>query len=214
MGPRGLRFSSQTHSLGMLLILLCALSFLAGSIPFGWIAGRMKGMDIRQHGSGNIGATNVKRVLGWGPGLTVFALDVLKGAIAGIAAAIWPDLAGGLAFADAALITGICAFLGHMFTPWLGFKGGKGIATGLGAYLGASWIVGLSGFGAFVLLLLAFRYVSLASLLASALVLVLAVVLVQTPVFIVLTSVAVGLIFWSHRANIGRLAKGQEPKFK
>ncbi len=198
----------------MLLILLCALSFLAGSIPFGWIAGRMKGMDIRQHGSGNIGATNVKRVLGWGPGLTVFALDVLKGAVAGIAAAIWPELTGGLAYADAALITGICAFLGHMFTPWLGFKGGKGIATGLGAYLGASWIVGLSGFGAFVLLLLAFRYVSLASLLASALVLVLAILLVQTPVFIVLTSVAVGLIFWSHRANIGRLAKGQEPKFK
>jgi acyl-phosphate glycerol 3-phosphate acyltransferase len=123
---------------------LLILSFLSGSIPFGLLIARARGVDIRRHGSGNIGATNVWRVLGRGPGLLCFALDVLKGLAPTLGAAWTTGLLGPRALPgpiDARsawlwLVVMALAILGHMFSPWVGFRGGKGVATGLGALLG------------------------------------------------------------------------------
>ncbi len=123
---------------------LLALAFLAGSIPFGLLIAKSKGVDIRAHGSGNIGATNVGRVLGKRFGFACFFLDALKGAlpvvIAGLVVGLWGRPLEGIASADAWLwlAVGMLALLGHMFSPWIGFKGGKGVATGFGAMV-AMW---------------------------------------------------------------------------
>ena len=123
--------------------LLISLGFALGSIPFGFMVAKAKGVDIREVGSGNIGATNVMRVLGKGPGIAVLLLDVLKGLI--------PSLCGHLIFHDKqiAFAAGVAAVFGHTFSPFLKFKGGKGIATGLGALLGSSPFVGLAAFSVF-----------------------------------------------------------------
>jgi glycerol-3-phosphate acyltransferase PlsY len=196
------------------LALICLASFLCGSLPFGYWAGRLKGIDIREHGSGNIGATNVKRVLGWGPGLIVLALDVAKGFAAALALSFWPEGLNGWPYSDAALAAGLAAFLGHMFTPFLRFKGGKGIATGLGAYLGASWLAGAAALAAFVIVFIPTRWVSLASLFGALAILAVAILYVKTPFFITVTGIAVALVFWKHRSNIQRLIKGEEPRLK
>jgi hypothetical protein len=109
--------------------------FLCGSIPFGYWAGKLKGLDIRQHGSGNIGATNVIRVCGKGIGIPVFILDMLKGWLPTWYAGV--HLAAGTSSGTTlAVLAGFAAILGHTFTPWLGFKGGKGVATATGVLIG------------------------------------------------------------------------------
>jgi acyl phosphate:glycerol-3-phosphate acyltransferase len=185
--------------------------FLSGSLPFGYFAGRMRGMDIRQHGSGNIGATNVIRVLGKGIGIPVFVLDLLKG--------LGPVMVmeGRDAESWVLILTGFCAILGHMFTPWLGFKGGKGVATAAGVLLGIAWLPMLVGLGIWLGCYFLTRYVSLASMLSGAGV-------VGAMVFQMGRSgnwdwVQLGfgvmlalLVIFRHRANIGRLMAGTEPK--
>ena len=122
-------------------IILPIAGFLLGSIPVGYIVAKAKGIDIRATGSGNIGATNVWRALGWQWGVTVLAADILKGLLPTLAAVLLTrgqTQASGWAPSGAAwlaMATGLCAVLGHTFTPWLRFKGGKGVATGLGALL-------------------------------------------------------------------------------
>jgi glycerol-3-phosphate acyltransferase PlsY len=158
-----------------LLQLLAA--YLLGAIPFAYLAGRLlQGIDIRQHGSGNVGATNVLRVLGKGPGAAVLALDMGKG---WLAAAWLPRLGAGSAaaafFSGASAdqawwpcLLGLAAVLGHSYTVFLGFKGGKGVATSAGVFLGLAPWATLSVLGVFVAALLATRMVSVGSLLGAA----------------------------------------------
>lgn len=154
----------------LLFIFLCAvLSYLLGALPFGlWIGLAWKGVDIRTLGSKNIGATNVLRVLGPAPATVVFLLDTLKGALGIVLfGAVFVSLfSAPMPFHFRALI-GVCAILGHSYSPLLRFKGGKGVATSLGALLALHWMAALIGVLAWVIVLAIFRYVSLASLVAA-----------------------------------------------
>ncbi len=186
------------------------LGYLLGSIPSGYLVGRARGVDIRTLGSGNIGSTNVLRMLGKGPGYLVFACDALKG-VASVLLVRWLLPEGG----DwGAIAAAIACVLGHNFTPWLGFKGGKGIATSLGVLIALLPIVSAIVFGFWAVLFLLTRYVSLASILAAA----------ALPV-VVWGIRGIGPLFWfslligtlaiaRHKTNIQRLLAGTESRFE
>ncbi|MHB0938273.1 MAG: glycerol-3-phosphate 1-O-acyltransferase PlsY [Armatimonadota bacterium] len=202
----------------------CALaSFLIGSLPFGYWVGLAKGVDIRTLGSKNIGFTNVLRVLGPGPGALVMVLDVLKG-VAGILIARQfifelasdPGKSAHPIAMPFLVLIGLCAVLGHTFSPFLKFKGGKGISTSLGILLALSWQVGLIALGVWILFVAVTRYVSLASLLAALSLPISSYLLlkdVDRISMLVLTIALLILVTVKHRANIGRLLNGTEPKF-
>lgn len=220
------------------------LSFLVGSIPFGLWVGRFRGIDIRQHGSKNIGATNVGRVLGRKWGLLCFTLDVAKGFLPTMAFGLW---SGAMDAARATTIepqllawwlsVSCAAVLGHVFCPWLGFKGGKGVATSLGALLAVYPVLSVAMvvcFGVWCLCVAMWRYVSLASILAAISLPPLVIVVANarkellfpnlppspdaTPylagsgLIVATTCILAGLVIWAHRANIERLASGTESK--
>lgn len=148
----------------LFLALGCLGAFLAGSIPFGLLLVKLVGKgDVREHGSGNIGATNVSRVGGKGLGLLTLALDVAKGFLP-----VWFAKAQGWDPAPVAAVA-LMATAGHIFTPWLAFRGGKGVATALGAALGFHWLMVLPSFGLFIALVALTRYVSLGSILGAGL---------------------------------------------
>ena len=157
-------------------------------------------------GSGNIGATNVARVLGWKLGIVVFLLDVAKG--------VFPPLATLWATGDhgAGVLMGAVAVVGHTLSPFLGFKGGKGVATSLGALVGSAPLVGAIGFGAFLLLFAATRIVSLSSLIAALSVMLVGYVTDQSWQFFAVFGPLVAYLFIRHTANIKRLLRGEEPK--
>jgi glycerol-3-phosphate acyltransferase PlsY len=196
-------------------LLLTALgAFLLGSIPTGYLVARAKGVDIRQHGSGNIGATNVFRTLGKPLGVFVFMVDALKGF-----AVVW--LAGRFGGASdwAGIIAAVAVIGGHNYTPWLGFKGGKGIATSAGVLLALMpWAVLCIAIVWFVVFKVS-RYVSLASISAAAALPVAVAALWSAgcggngPLlgFSVLIS---ALAIWRHRTNIQRLRAGTESRFE
>lgn len=186
---------------------ILGLAYLVGSIPFGVLVARSRGVDIMKVGSGNVGATNVYRTLGKGPGLTVFLLDVLKGAFpSAYAAYLFHDKPFGFA-------AGIAAVVGHAFSPWLKFRGGKGIATGLGALFGNTPIVALITFGTFLLVLVTTRYVSIASLVASFAIIPYGIAFGEPwPVLLGFTGLAI-FVLVKHRPNIERLRAGTELKF-
>ncbi|MEB3332098.1 MAG: glycerol-3-phosphate 1-O-acyltransferase PlsY [Synechococcaceae cyanobacterium] len=199
-----------------LLVLLAG--YLLGSIPSGWIAGRwIAGMDIRQQGSGSTGATNVLRVLGKGPALVVFAVDVLKGTAAVLLARTVLQPLGFDPISDGWVVAaGLAALAGHIWPLWLGWKGGKAVATGLGMLLGLAWPVGLACFGIFLLTLTLSRIVSLSSVVAA-----LALPLLMLgwfgsgglrPAYLILALLTTVLVVWRHRSNLGRLLKGREPR--
>ncbi len=185
------------------------LGFVLGSIPSGYLVGRLKGIDIREHGSGNIGSTNVLRTLGKAPGYFVFACDALKGIIAVLLAyRLFP--AGGDLGAIAAAVGCI---LGHNFTPWLHFKGGKGIATSLGVLIALLPLASVIVLAFWILVFVVSRYVSLASILAASVL----------PVVVWFVR-GIGTLFWfslligvlavvRHRVNIQRLIHGTESRF-
>jgi glycerol-3-phosphate acyltransferase PlsY len=202
------------------LVTVTLTSYLIGSIPFGYLAGKLAGIDIRKHGSGNIGATNVLRVLGkkWGYG--VFFADAFKGFFA-VRLALFiagriPETAGYTEF-YAILAAAICV-TGHSFPVWLRFKGGKGVATSAGALFG---VVPIAAFAIFVVWIIIFettRYVSLASILAASSLPFAVGVLVwmKRTEGMVLLYFSIGmtaLVVWRHRSNISRLLKGTEPRF-
>ena len=194
----------------MLVFLALVLSFLGGSIPFGVLIGRARGVDVRAVGSGNIGTTNVWRALGPWAGGTVFALDVFKG-IAGPLVGHW--LTPGSAWASAGC--GIAAVLGHTFSPFLGFRGGKGIATSLGALLGLMPLVGLLIFAVWGAVLGLTRMVSAASVAACLILPMLALPLLglggQWPYFAVALGMSV-VAFVKHIPNLRRIREGVEPR--
>ena len=196
------------------------LAYLLGSIPSGYIAGRIGGIDVRKVGSGNVGATNVTRVLGKRFGYPVFVVDFGKG-LAAVAVGMmvaknaqstpqFVDLCGALA--------AIFSVIGHSYPIWLGFKGGKGVATTLGSLFGLHWI---SAAVVCVVWIVAFqltRYVSLASIAAAiALPVTVATMLflkqLQTPILLYFTVFLAGIIVLRHRSNLSRLLKGTEPRF-
>lgn len=140
------------------------LAYLVGGLPVGLVVGKVaKGIDLREHGSGNIGASNAWRLLGWKWGLPVFLLDVLKGYGPVCAAHHLPHCAAALP-----VLVGLAAIMGHNFSPFLGFRGGKGVATSLGVAFGLSLYAGLLGFGAWMLIVGVTRYISVASVFAVA----------------------------------------------
>ncbi len=191
------------------LLMAMALAFWMGALPFGYWIARLRGIDIRKVGSGNIGATNVFRTLGPKAGLTVLALDAIKGWLPTF---IVMRLSGGDDLAG--VLVGVSAILGHTFSPFLGGKGGKGIATGLGALLALSpAIVGIA-FPIWLVLFLLTRWVSLASLVAALSVPIASMFLGLSPYTTAILAGAVAVVFWKHRANIQRLLRGEEPKLQ
>lgn len=187
------------------LILWAVIGYLLGSIPFGIVITRMLGLgDLRQIGSGNIGATNVLRTGNKPAALATLLLDSGKGAIAVL-------LARALAGDGAALIAGAAAFLGHLYPVWLNFKGGKGVATFLGTLLALDWRLGLAACAIWLVTALLTRISSLSALVAAALSPLVALWLDGPRLALVVAFMAV-LIFIRHRANIARIRTGTEPR--
>lgn len=189
------------------------IAYLAGSIPSAYLAGKFRGVDLRQHGSGNLGATNVVRVLGPGIGAVVFIADLLKGFLP---VYFLPRYAETLRPELWALVYGVAAIFGHVKPVFLLWKGGgKGVATASGVFLALAFVPMLIAEVAWIGVFYFTRYVSLASL-AGAAVLPVAILALyrepQSPVFIVSVIIAL-FVFWTHRENIGRLRRGEEHKF-
>jgi acyl phosphate:glycerol-3-phosphate acyltransferase len=192
-------------SAASVLALMAVLGYLLGSIPFGIVMARAFGLgDLRKIGSGNIGATNVLRTGNKPAAFLTLVLDAGKGGIAVL-------LARGLVAEDAAQIAGAAAFLGHLFPVWLGFKGGKGVATFLGTLLALFWPAGVAACLMWLLTAAISRVSSLSALVAAALSPV-AVTLLGRPDLSILTLLLAALIFVRHDANIRRLMRGEEPR--
>jgi glycerol-3-phosphate acyltransferase PlsY len=195
-------------------------SYLLGSIPFGYLAGRIAGIDIRECGSGNVGATNVIRTLGKGYGYPVFVADFLKGFGAVkvsllITTRVQPEWNSPEMFG---ILAAISSVIGHSFPVWLRFKGGKGVATSAGALFGLAPVAALVGAAIWTLTFWLTRYVSVASIAAAA----------ALPFIILITTwlsrtagkslfyssvCLAAVVIWRHRSNLSRLMRGTEPRF-
>jgi glycerol-3-phosphate acyltransferase PlsY len=189
----------------MSLILAALLGYALGSIPFGLLLTKAAGLgDIRSIGSGNIGATNVLRTGRKGLAAATLALDALKGVAAVlVAGSIWGR--------DAALVAGVAAMLGHAFPVWLGFKGGKGVATGLGVLLSAAWWLGLAAAAVWVVTAFLTRISSASALAACAAAPLIALAVGDLRLAAFAAALA-ALVAWRHRPNIERLLAGTEPR--
>ena len=188
-------------------IVIGVCAYLLGSVPTGYILGLRAGIDVRKAGSGNVGATNVARVVGKAQGIATLIADALKGFI--------PVFVAGQVNlgSKAAALAGTAAFLGHLYPLFLGFRGGKGVATALGVFIGIAPLPTLVLIGVFAAVLLSTRIVSLSSMVAAA----------AAPVTLYgfsYPSEVIGagaflaiMIVWRHRSNIKRLLDGEEPKF-
>jgi glycerol-3-phosphate acyltransferase PlsY len=189
--------------------------YLLGGVPFGAIvARRMHGADITKLGSGNTGATNVFRTLGWKPGLLVAVLDVAKGAIPALVAGLLAVPSWSASGRDLIVIAaGVAAMAGHMFSPYFRLRGGKGIATAAGGIL-VLMPKGLAVLALlFVLTILIVRIVSVASILAAvAFPFTILVLYPDRPILFAFAVVVLPLVVWSHRTNIARLLRGEEPR--
>ncbi|MFH7244475.1 MAG: glycerol-3-phosphate 1-O-acyltransferase PlsY [Spirulina sp.] len=205
----------------MALVGILGLAYLLGSFPTGYLLVKaLKGMDIRDYGSGGTGATNVLRTVGKGPALAVFVVDLLKGSVAvWLAQWLFPVLLarlGGdgwvLAQPWVDMLAGLMALLGHSRSVWLGFTGGKSVASGLGVLLAMAWPVALGALGVFGLTLGISRIVSLGSMLAAVAAVILMVVTGQPLAYTLLSLVGGGYVILRHRGNIQRLLAGTEPR--
>lgn len=188
-------------------IVIIILGYFLGSIPFSFISSKYLGqIDIRKHGSGNPGSTNVYRVLGKKAGAFAFLGDFLKGLVAAL---IGKAILGSI---DGGAICGMAAIIGHCYPVWIGFKGGKGVATTAGIILGLNpvlWVIILTiQFG----LIFATKYVSLASIVASSMLPIISLLLNLPTTFVIYTFFIGAFIVYRHKANLGRLIKGEENK--
>jgi glycerol-3-phosphate acyltransferase PlsY len=194
-------------------IVAVALSYLSGSIPFAAIAGKLRGVDLRKHGSGNLGATNVFRVLGWKIGVLVFLADAAKGGLP--VHFLPPRIVSGHDPIIWAIACGIAAIAGHVRPIFLKLhRGGKGVATAAGVFFALAPMPMAVTFAIFVVVVFATGYVSLGSMLSA---IVLPAILFGTlgpssPLFVVSVVIAL-FVFWTHRSNIGRLRRGEEHRF-
>ncbi len=212
-------FVSGTFKMVSLTVLCCLVAFVVGGIPFGYLVGRaILKDDIRKHGSGNIGATNVARVIGWKWGSLVLVLDAIKGLL--------PTLGTRLLMASrfsedaaqtATILAGITAILGHMYPIWLKLRGGKGVATALGVVLVISPVASLVALVLFSIVVGTTKIVAAASIAAATGFAITQLILLGSQVFdiaklpLTLFSVIVpALIIWKHRSNIGRILRGEE----
>src|SRR5215475_2898053 len=201
----------------VILAVLLVCSYLLGSIPFGYLAGRLAGADIRRAGSGNVGATNVVRVLGKRYGYPVLVLDVLKGFAAVKISMLlapgrppeWnsPEIFG--------ILAAISSVLGHLYPPWLKFKGGKGVATSAGALLALAPVATLIGVAIWVIVFWLTRYVSLASVIAAVVLPIVILVLSwhQNKPLVYSSACVAAVVVWRHRSNLSRLIRGTESRF-
>jgi len=190
------------------LILLLAGSYLLGSVPTGLLLGKVYGIDVRKEGSGNIGATNLYRTVGRKVGIMTLAGDCLKGMLPVLAVKY-----SALPVEYAAWV-GLAAFCGHVFSVFLRFRGGKGVATALGVFLALSPIAVAIALGVFVLLMLIWRYVSLGSIAAAAVMPIAVWALGGGRVVGVVTMIVSVIVIIRHTENIKRLATGTENRFK
>lgn len=204
----------------MALAALLVLSYLIGAFPSAIVVGRLlEGIDIRQHGSGNAGATNAWRVLGWRGGLPVAVIDVAKGAAAAAGISRLPFGPLPVSLEVVAILCGIAAVLGHVFPVYTGFRGGKGVATAGGMLIAVASIPIGCALGVFLFVLFLSGVVSLGSILAawtipvSALLLDLFTRMSYSPLLIGLTGGLALFILYTHRTNIGRLLRGEEKSF-
>jgi glycerol-3-phosphate acyltransferase PlsY len=192
------------------------LGYLIGSIPVGFILCKLiRGIDIREHGSGNIGMTNVMRTIGVKAGILVFFADVAKGAVA--VALAWPIFSSSPEMvAWGQMAGGASAVIGHSWPVYIGFRGGKGIATGFGALMVMFWPVGLITFAIFLTVVGLSRYVSLGSILGSLTMLAAMIPFVvygsEAFAYVVFGLLVVPMVIFRHRDNIGRLLSGTESK--
>ena len=208
--------------------LLLAIAYLLGSFPTGYLIGRMAGIDIRQHGSGSTGATNVWRNVGKFAGISVFVIDFAKGAIAVylMMQANWLQKSFGLMAAntgsnigDANLSlfvigAGMLALIGHSCPVWLGFKGGKSVATGVGILFMLNWLVAIASFSVWLAIMAIWRTVSISSIAAAAIAPVLMWTLQTNISYSIFVTVGCTFIIWLHRSNIERIINGTEFSFK
>jgi glycerol-3-phosphate acyltransferase PlsY len=189
------------------IFLIFLLAYLCGSIPFGVLLAKTQNMDIREHGSGNIGATNVARTMGKQAGLITLAGDILKGLLVVYIASQWFENTMVIALA------GLAVFLGHLYSIFLKFKGGKGVATGLGVLSFAMPLSTLCSAGVFAISLKVFGYVSLSSILAAISLPLLGVFFKMPLSYIYLSTIVALFTLQKHRDNIVRLTQGTEANF-
>ena len=196
------------------------LAYLLGSIPAGYIAGYIAGVDVRKVGSGNVGATNVTRVLGKRFGYPVFVVDFAKGlAAVTVGMMIAKSAQSTPQFIDlCGAVAAIFSVIGHSYSIWLGFKGGKGVATSLGSLFGLNWVAAAVACVVWILVFQLTRYVSLSSIAAAiALPVTVATMLflkqLQTPILLYFVLCLAAIIVLRHRSNLSRLLKGTEPRF-
>jgi len=198
------------------LLLTLILSYLLGSVATAVWAGKLfHGIDVREHGSGNAGATNVIRVLGWKTGIPVLLIDVLKGWVAAMLPVLLNLAGDGTALlTNYQILAGLAVVIGHIFPVFAGFRGGKGVATIFGVLLAIHPLVTLSCLGVFLCVMLISGYVSLSSMSAGVAFPIFLLLFFNTPsvlfkIFSVLVAVA---LIYTHRKNISRLLKGEETK--
>jgi glycerol-3-phosphate acyltransferase PlsY len=203
------------------IVIAIILAYAIGSIPTGLIIGKLAcGIDIREHGSGNIGSTNILRILGWKAGISVLVLDIAKGAIPCLLMMLFWNLFVGVESQfswEYQLGLALCmatAVLGHMFSPFLKFKGGKGIATSFGGLVAVLPICAACALAVFLIVVLLSRYVSLGSLIGTFAYAATAMFFYNySIIFMIFGWLVFILIVFAHRKNIIRLAKGEESKF-
>jgi glycerol-3-phosphate acyltransferase PlsY len=191
----------------MLIIALIGFAYLLGSIPSGFVLGKLSGVDVRQVGSGNVGATNVARAVGKRQGVLTLLADALKGmapVAIGLRLQLPPEALAAVASA---------AFLGHLYPVFLRFSGGKGVATGLGALLIIAPLATILLVGVFLAVVLSTRLVSLSSIIAAALAPLALWLFSQPPAIVWMGAFLAAMIVWRHRGNIKRLLAGTEPRF-
>lgn len=189
--------------------LFLLLAYLLGSLPSSYVAGRLRGVDLRENGSGNLGATNVYRVLGAGAAVPVVIFDVAKGFVP---ASLFPGWDGS-ADARLAIAYGLAAIAGHVWPVFLKFRGGKGVATGAGVLLALAPLTTVLALLIWIGVVSLTRYVSVASITAATLVPLLAVLLDAPRATVGFCALVAGFVWWTHRSNLRRLLDGTEHRF-
>ncbi len=190
----------------MKILIIILISYFLGSIPFGYIISKLKGIDITKFGSGNIGATNVGRALGKRYFFIVLFLDALKGFLPVL---LFKQLYG----FEYAILAGLFVVIGHSFSIFMKFRGGKGVATGLGISLGLIPIETMIGFLIWFLVLWTFKIMALSSIVAAISVFIAVLILQKSLIIKIVIGILAFLIVLKHKSNIERMMKGVEPKF-